>query len=251
MDDRTRTFFNAPRDAMPNATDSGIGQDRALLSLSEAAAVLGLGHAAIRDVIAAGELLATEVEGDWLISVDDVLRFARQKNLPLPLVPWDRDSIRALTRDSANGLPTPREALIGRQAEVDGLVRLLEDPAVKLVTLTGAGGIGKTRLALAVAEAMQDRLADGAIFIDLSAVMQVADAVPAIAQALGLREIAGQDQLHQIVDFLQSREILLVIDNLEQIIGAAPHIAQLGRPAGAKILVTSRAPLRVSGERDW
>jgi non-specific serine/threonine protein kinase len=135
--------------------------------------------------------------------------------------------------------------------EVAAITTLLEDPAVSLVTLTGAGGIGKTRLALAVAEDLQGRLADGAIFVDLSAVMHVPDAVPAIAQALGLREMAGQDQLRQIAGFLQSREVLLVIDNVEQIIAAAPQIAQLGRISGVKMLVTSRAQLRVSGEREF
>jgi non-specific serine/threonine protein kinase len=219
--------------------------------LSEAAAALGLGRAAIRDAIASGELLALQSDDGWLISVDDLLRFTRQKNLPLPLVPWERDGIHELPRTPSAGLPVPREALIGREAEVAALITLLEDPTVRVVTLTGAGGIGKTRLALAVAEAMRGNLADGAIFIDLSAVMHVPDAVPAIAQALGLRERAGQEQLHQIVGSLQSREVLVVIDNVEQIIAAAPQIAQIGRLADTKLLVTSRAPLRVSGEREF
>lgn len=251
MDDRTYTFLDAPPDDEPGVVDPSAGRERALLSLSEAAAALALGRAAIRDAIAAGDLQATQAEGGWLISVEDLLRFTRQKNLPVPLIPWDRDGIRALPRDTISGLPTPREALIGRENEVAEIITLLEDPTVKVVTLTGAGGIGKTRLALAVAQTMQDKLADGAVFVDLSAVMHAPDAVPAIAQALGLREIAGQDQLRQLGDFLQSREVLLVIDNVEQIIDAAPQLAQLGRAAGAKILVTSRAPLRVSVEREF
>ncbi|MDQ2654470.1 MAG: NB-ARC domain-containing protein, partial [Chloroflexota bacterium] len=251
MDDRSHTFFSAPQDDAPGEPDPSARQDRALLSLSEAAAALGLGRAAIRDAIAAGELLARHTDGGWLISVDDLLRFTRQKNLPLPLVPWERDSIYELPRIPAGGLPIPHEALIGREAEVAALLTLLEVPTVRVVTLTGAGGIGKTRLALAVAEAMRGRLADGAIFIDLSAVMHVPDAVPAIAQALGLREMAGQEQLRQIVGFLQSREVLLIIDNVEQIIAAAPDIAQIGRLADTRMLVTSRAPLRVGGEREF
>jgi non-specific serine/threonine protein kinase len=251
VDDRSHTFFDAPQDDGPGEIAPNARQDRALLSLSEAAAALGLGRAAIRDAIAADELLARHVDGGWLISVDDLLRFSRQKNLPLPLVPWERDSIHELSRSPTGGLPTPREALIGREAEVAALTMLLEDPAVRVVTLTGAGGIGKTRLALAVAEAMRGRLADGVIFIDLSAVMHVPDAVPAIAQALGLREMAGHNQIHQIVGFLQSREVLLIIDNVEQIIAAAPDIARIGRLADARMLVTSRAPLRVGGEREF
>jgi predicted ATPase/DNA-binding CsgD family transcriptional regulator len=251
VDDRTRTFFNAPPDDGSSDVVSRSRQDRTFLSVSEAAAVLGLGKAAIRDAIAAGDLLARHVADDWLIPVDDLLRFTRQNNLPLPLLPWERDGIRVLPGDTSIGLPAPRESLIGREAEVAALITLLEDPAVSLVTLTGPGGIGKTRLALAAAQAMQDGLADGAIFVDLSAVTRVPDAVTAIAQALGLREMAGQDQLRQIVGFLQSREVLLVIDNVEQIIAVAPQLAQIGRLAGVKMLVTSRAPLRVGGEREF
>lgn len=153
--------------------------------------------------------------------------------------------------DLAPAVPTPNTALIGRDAEVARLIALLEDQATRLVTLTGPGGIGKTRLALAAAAAMQDRLPDGAIFIDLSAVTRAADAVPAMAQALGLRERAEQRQLSQIVSFLRAKERLLVLDNVEQIIDAAPEIAQIARQAtGITILVTSRAPLRVAGERE-
>ncbi|MFN8678168.1 MAG: LuxR C-terminal-related transcriptional regulator [Thermomicrobiales bacterium] len=251
MDDRSHTFLNAPQTNGPGEIDPTARPVRALLTLSEAADALGLGRAAIRDAIAAGELLARQTEDGWLISVDDLLRFTRQKNLPLPLVPWERDGIFEFPRSSGGDLPTPRAALIGREAEVAAVRTQLEDPTVRLVTLTGAGGIGKTRLALAVAEAMRGQLADGVIFVDLSAVRHAPGAVPAIAQALGLREIAGQDQLHQIVGFLRSREALLIIDNVEQIIAAAPEIAQIGRLADTTLLVTSRAPLRVSGEREF
>ena len=251
MDDRSHIFANDPGADLPGNGDSTVSPDRALLSLGEAAAALGLGRAALRDAITAGDLHARHTDGEWLISADDLMRFTRQKNLPLPLVPWERDNLRVLSRDSTSGLPVTRESLIGRSAEVAAITTLVADPAVRVVTLTGAGGIGKTRLALAVAEGLQDRLADGVIFVDLSAVMQVAEVVPAIAHALGLREIAGHDQLRQIVDFLQSREVLLVIDNVEQVIGAAAQIAQIARRSPSTILVTSRAPLRVSGEREF
>jgi predicted ATPase len=178
-------------------------------------------------------------------------RSREDRNEPLPLVPRARVVALPAPPDLASGVPTPSSELIGRDAEVARLITLLEEPATWLVTLTGPGGIGKTRLALAVAEAMQDRLPDGAIFIDLSAVMKAADTVPAVAQALGLREIAGQDQRSQIASFLRTKVLLLILDNVEQIIDAAPQIAQIARQAaGVTVLATSRAPLRVGGERE-
>ncbi|MCA9862831.1 MAG: hypothetical protein KC432_07420 [Thermomicrobiales bacterium] len=251
MDDRSHTFFNAPQDDWPGEADANARQDRARLTLSEAAAALGLGRAAIRDAIAAGDLQALQADSGWLITVDDLLRFSRQRNLPLPLVPWEREGFQVQARGAASSLSVPREALIGRAAEVAAVVSLLDDPAVRLVTLTGPGGVGKTRLALAVAGAMRDRLAGGVIFIDLSAVLHVPDVIPAIAQALGLRELADQDQFGQIVSYLQSREVLLIVDNVEQVIAASPWLVQIGRLADITMLVTSRSPLRVSGEREF
>src|SRR5690606_35522195 len=147
---------------------------------------------------------ATRAGAVWQIAADEVVRFARQRNLPLPLVPRDRVLALLAPREHAFMLPTPGDTLIGRADEVASLVTLLEDPEVARVTLTGPGGVGKTRLALAVAEAMQGRLKDGVVFVDLSAVTRPSGAVPAIAQALGLREVAGQDQQRQITDFLRT-----------------------------------------------
>lgn len=152
--------------------------------------------------------------------------------------------------DTVAPIPVPNSTLIGRDAEIERLTALLAEPATRLVTLTGPGGIGKTRLALAVAAAMQGRLTDGAVFVDLSAVTNSADVVPTIALALRLRERAGQDQERQVIDFLRSHELLLVLDNLEQILDAAPRIARMAQEAtGTTLLLTSRAPLRIGGER--
>ena len=230
---------------------ASVGHDPSVLSTSEAAASLGLSQAAVRRAIASGALAATRQGAAWHIHVDEVVRLARQWNLPLRLVPRARVVALPAPAEFASDLPRPTSALIGRDAELERLITLLEDPAISLVTLTGPGGIGKTRLALAAAEAMQDRTPDGAIFIDLSAVTKANDTVPAIAQALGLRELAGQDQRRQIAAFLRTKELLLVLDNLEQIIDAAPEIARLARQApGVTVLATSRAPLRVGGERE-
>jgi excisionase family DNA binding protein len=221
-----------------------------MLTTSEVAAALGLSPAAIRRAIAAGELAATRHGTAWQIPGDEVVRLARQRNLPLPLVPRTRLVALPVPPELGSGVPAPRSALIGRDADLARLMSLLADPAITLVTLTGPGGIGKTRLALAAAAAMQDRLSDGALFIELAAVTRASETIPAIAQALGLRELAGQDQQRQLAGFLRTKNLLLVLDNVEQIIDAAPEIAQLASQAGGTtVLVTSRAPLRVGGER--
>jgi hypothetical protein len=177
---------------------------------------LGLSQAAIRRAIASGDLAAIRHGVAWHISGDEVVRFARQRNLPLPLVPRERVVAFPAPSDLTSVLPTPSSELIGRDTEVAHLITLLADPATWLVTLTGPGGIGKTRLALAAAEAMRGRMPDGAIFVDLSAVTRPADAIPAIAQVLGLRERAGQDQRRLIAGFLRAKELLLVLDNVDQ-----------------------------------
>ena len=250
FDDRSREGRDALLADETGGSAASVNHDRSFLSTSEAAAALGLSQAAIRRAIASGDLAASRQGAAWHIVDDELVRFARQRNLPLPLVPRERSVPHLAPVAPASALPTPSSELIGRDAEVARLITLLEDPATWLVTLTGPGGIGKTRLALAAAEAMQDRLTDGAIFVDLSGVVRAADTVPAIAQALGLREIAGQDQRSQIASFLRTKNLLLVLDNVEQILDAAPEIAEIARQAGATVLVTSRAPLRVGGERE-
>jgi predicted ATPase/DNA-binding NarL/FixJ family response regulator len=250
FDDRSRQGRDALLDDETGGLAASVNHNGSFLSTSEAAAALGLSQAAIRRAIASGDLAASRQGAAWHIFDDELVRFARQRNLPLPLVPRERTVSLLAPVAPVSALPTPSSELIGRDAEVARLVTLLEDPATWLVTLTGPGGVGKTRLALAAAEAMQDRLTDGAIFVDLSAVVRAADTVLAIAQALGLREIAGQDQRSQIASFLRTKNLLLVLDNVEQIRDAGPEIAQIARQAGATVLVTSRAPLRVGGERE-
>src|SRR5205085_514993 len=123
---------------------------------------------------------------------------------------------------------------------------------VRLVTLTGAGGIGKTRLALAVgAEALED-FAQGVFAVSLAALRDPALVLPAIAAALGVRETPGRkigDTLH---DYVRDKGLLLVLDNCEHLLAAAPAIGDLLSAAPAtKVLATSQAPLRLYGEREF
>ncbi|MBA3450813.1 MAG: AAA family ATPase, partial [Chloroflexia bacterium] len=144
----------------------------------------------------------------------------------------------------------PLSSFIGRKAETAAVVVLLRRDEARLVTLTGPGGVGKTRLALRVADAIADEFADGAAVVSLAAVRNADLVVPAIARAHGLPERRNQPPDRQLLAFLRDRQLLLVLDNLEHVADAAPAIAALlqGAPR-LTILVTSRAPLHLSGER--
>jgi predicted ATPase/DNA-binding NarL/FixJ family response regulator len=163
-----------------------------------------------------------------------------------------REAPLTLVAPSQYPLPHSLASLVGREGERAAIRALLARPGVRLVTLTGPGGVGKTRLALAVAAAERDRLAHGAPFVPLAAVRDPALVLPAIAQALGVRERADQPLAAGLSAFLASREILLVLDNLEQVLGAAPDIAALLTACPKlTVLATSRAALRLAGEQTF
>lgn len=148
-------------------------------------------------------------------------------------------------------LPTPPTALIGREADVAALVALLSG-GTRLVTLLGPGGVGKTRLALAVATAAAPHFTDGVAFAALSQIDDPALVLPAIAAALGLHDAGDQTTGELLRAQLGERRLLLVIDNYEHLLAAAPDIATLLAACSEfAILATSRAPLRLRGEREW
>jgi predicted ATPase/DNA-binding SARP family transcriptional activator len=148
-------------------------------------------------------------------------------------------------------LPVALTPLVGRRLEVAAVEALFRDEGVRLVTLTGPGGTGKTRLALAVAQALAPELRDGAAFVDLSALTTADPVLPAIGRTLS---VAGRDdQLEDaLVEHLRPKSILLVLDNLEQLGSATQPIARvLAAAPRVRVLATSRVPLRLSGEHDY
>lgn len=149
----------------------------------------------------------------------------------------------------AASLPTPTAPIVGRGHEIDELLSLLGQQPGEIVTLTGPGGVGKTRLAVEVAHRLAPAYADGAAFVELAATTQVELVPDAIARALGMTPRSGSSA-EQLTTFLRLRTLLLVIDNLEHVIASAPFIAQLSAACPQlTVLVTSRVRLRLSTER--
>jgi len=146
-------------------------------------------------------------------------------------------------------LPSPPTALIGRDREVAALIERLRNSRVRLLTLTGAPGVGKTRLALHLGTELRRVFEHGVVFVSLASIRDPELVMMAIARAVGLTDDDGPALKDRLINFLQEREMLLVLDNFEQVIAAAPCAADLLATAPRlKILVTSREPLHIYGE---
>ncbi|MEZ4564134.1 MAG: tetratricopeptide repeat protein [Thermomicrobiales bacterium] len=154
-----------------------------------------------------------------------------------------------------NNLPAQPAPLIGRDAEVQDLVQLLADPAIRLLTLTGPGGVGKTRLALAAAAEAQDLFPHGAFLVAMAGLEDAALLLPEIATTLGVREGGGLTLEQSVVHYLTGKQVLLVLDNLEQLRplddAASVVSSLLEQVPTLRVLGASRAPLRVRAEREW
>ncbi|HTU40647.1 MAG TPA: protein kinase [Candidatus Aquilonibacter sp.] len=153
-----------------------------------------------------------------------------------------------------SNMPVQRTAFIGREQEMSDLRQLLRHEDARLVTLTGPGGIGKTRLALQVACEISDSFAGGVCFVSLSAVKGSEAMSTAIAQQIGLREVPGQPSRDSLKEYVRAlvQPLLLLLDNFEHLISAGSDIAELlNLNVNLKVLVTSQALLHVYGEHEF
>ena len=149
-------------------------------------------------------------------------------------------------------LPVPPTVLLGRDTDVQTLRQWLADPDARLITLIGPGGVGKTRLALELARAIADEGATRVVFVPLAAIRDSAFVESAIAEAFGLVDVTARDLPRRVRVACQHHSTLVVLDNFEHVLNAAPPVADLLTSVTLlRVLVTSRAPLRVRGEREY
>ena len=206
--------------------------------LSDATAAL------VRDELPAGALLHDLGEH----RLKDFVTPVRLYQLDLPGRPTTFPPIRASTRRFR--LPTPPGTTVGREDDVQALAALLGDPRTRLVTLTGPGGIGKTRLAVEAAHAVAADLPGGVVFVPLATVDDPSLVLGAIADAVGAAREPGQDILAGLAAALGEDRTLLVLDNLEQVVEAAPDVGDLvERVPSVVVLATSRSALRLRTEQ--
>lgn len=146
-------------------------------------------------------------------------------------------------------LPAPLTRLMGRETEVRHVVSLLTTEERRLVTLTGPGGIGKSRVAVAAAREVEPLFSDGTAFVDLAPIQDPGLVVSAIATALGIRDTGDEPLSVKVTRALGRRRVLLVVDNVEQVVDAAGDLSELLGGSSIAMLATSRIPLRIDGEQ--
>lgn len=189
----------------------------------------------------------------------DLAAAARPSVLALPSIRDARSSDHAVARCARQpggthrvGVPLPLTPLLGREDAMATVEALLRGSSVRLLTLTGTGGVGKTRLALEVATRLGADYGDGVYFVPLATIREPSAVLPTIAAALGIHDTGERPLQRRVREWLSPRHVLLVLDNFEQVGTAAPEVAALLATSPAlKVLVTSRAPLRLRAEQEY
>lgn len=184
---------------------------------------------------------------------ETVRLLAAALDLPADSLASLRESASSRPQIAPAAMPEPLTSLIDREDDVSAVAdRLRPGAGVRLVTLTGPGGVGKTRLAIQVAGDVHDRFADGVAFVSLAGLTDPRLVLAATATALGIRELPDRAPLDLLSRQLQERQVLVVMDNVEHLLAAAPDLAALlATCRGLTVLATSRAPLHISGEHEF
>jgi predicted ATPase/class 3 adenylate cyclase len=153
---------------------------------------------------------------------------------------------------ATSSLPPIARPIVGRVADVQAAAELLMRDGVRLVTITGPGGTGKTRLSIELAHHLDPEFPDGVVFVDLAALRSATQFLPTVGRALGVLESPGRSIIDGLASVVGAARVLLVLDNMEQILGAGPDVVQmLEALPDVRVLVTSRAPLRLSWEHEY
>ena len=230
------------------------GRDYTGLEVHRTARIMAAGHGGQVLLSASARALAEDVgEGITFRAVGshqlrDMPGPEELVQLMAPGLTADFPPLHAQPATVPNNLPTPLTRFVGRAAEVVAITAALAE--ARLLTLTGPGGTGKTRLAIEVGRAWLDRAPDGVWFVGLDVLRDSTLVLPAIARSVGAPEAPGVPPLEAIANQLAGRRTLIVLDNLEQVIGAAPDVAALLEASpGLLVLATSREPLAIAGER--
>jgi predicted ATPase/class 3 adenylate cyclase len=224
-------------------------------TLNRAARIMSAGHGGQVLLSAAAAALVTDdlPNGATLRDLGehqlkDLGRAERVFQLVYPGLPVSFPPLETVSRRPSE-LPEQPSVFVGRDTELKEIGERLKDESIRLLTLTGPGGIGKTRLALRAAADEIDRFEDGVLFVDLSTVRDSGSVLATVARAIGLTETRDESLLHDLSERLREQCVLLLLDNFEQVTAAAPAAAQLLRDCPRlKLLVTSREALHVSGE---
>jgi len=227
-------------------------------TLNRAARLLAAGHGGqVLLSRATAELLHDHLPGDVELRdlgehrLKDLSHPEHIFHLVAPDLPTDFPPLKTLDQRHTNLLTQPT-ALVGRTKEIASVCALLHRADARLVTLTGPGGTGKTRLAVHVAAELLDAFADGVWFVDLSPINDPDLVIPTIMQTIGLKEIGTQPPLEQLKAYLRDKHLLLVLDNFEQVVDAASRVAELlAAPPQLEVLITSRVVLRLRGEQEF
>lgn len=233
---------------MDNRSTDGTTANPAL-SATDAASLLGVSQRTVRRAIQQGDLPAVKRDGRYWIDRRALERYARDSRSPHRRgSTWRGEAQSAPSFD----LSRPRTPLIGRAHELTELCATLTSSHASLMTLTGPGGVGKTRLALEVAARVEPSFPGGVHLIGLAPVRDAGLVGPAIAQSFGLEGGSSEDAIDRTIKAVGDGRILLLLDNLEQVLAAATDIARLfHRCPHLSILCTSRAPLRITDEVDF